>query len=185
MNFSVIKFYISHEPSCCGPPYGTIWRKHFLWKLEKRTHNYYILCTERNAHVTLPTLIHPVRDAVKNLVLFSIVCHLNSLSHATGAYKNVEVWDVGLQNTPLQHFFWGGFKVTLWKYHLWPHGGSISQIRSCGHLLGRDTIKWHNRTKWYYKAGETTHSLAWCCQWLFCQHRNSICPHVVISGIST
>lgn len=44
------------------------------------------------------TLIHPVRNTVKDLILFPIVCQLHSfISTDIRFEKNVEVWNVGLK----------------------------------------------------------------------------------------
>lgn len=39
----------------------------------------------------LPTLIYPVGDTIKDLILFPIVSHLHSFSADVGFEKNVEV----------------------------------------------------------------------------------------------
>lgn len=44
------------------------------------------------------TPIYPVRDTIKDLILFSIVGHLHSFSSYIGFEKNVVVWNISLQN---------------------------------------------------------------------------------------
>lgn len=51
------------------------------------------------SHAVTLTLVHPVGDAVKDLVLFAVGGHLHSFSSHVRFEKNVVVGNINLQNT--------------------------------------------------------------------------------------